>query len=332
MQHLDVQVIEQAKSWLEQGHTIWLSTVLSTFGSSPRAPGSLMVADIQGRYCGSLSGGCVEEDFLEQISMGNFNCNAALIHYGGQQTTEVANHRNISLPCGGVLEVLVERMLPTPEVIQQITTFLSILTGQNPHYRSVSLQSGFEGFRPDTSVGAQVIHDEANRQIKIRVGPASRLIIAGISPVSEFCAQYAQMLGFEVIICDPRDDACANFKVEKCRVEQVFPADFLLREGTVHSQTAIVALTHDPRIDDLAILDALSTEAFYIGVIGSLRTSQNRAERLKRTGGLTNDEINRIHMPVGLNLGSKTPAEIGLAVMADILRTLRGIDSDSLIS
>ncbi|MNY53651.1 hypothetical protein D3C86_1894240 [compost metagenome] len=94
--------------------------------------------------------------------------------------------------------------------------------------------------------------------------------------------------------------------------------------GGCHAATAVVALTHDPRIDDLAMIEAVRTPAFYIGVMGSRQTSRVRAERLRRAGGLSEDEVARLHMPIGLALGSKTPAEIALAVMADIVRVLRG--------
>lgn len=155
------------------------------------------------------------------------------------------------------------------------------------------------------------------------MGPALRLIIAGISPVSRFCAEFARALGFEVIVCDPREEARRDFPIAGIELQSVLPSLFI-GSGAAHAATAIVALTHDPRIDDLAMIEAVRTPAFYIGVMGSRRTSEKRAERLKRSGGLDDDAIARIQMPIGLHLDSKTPAEIALAVVADVLRVRRG--------
>ena len=161
----------------------------------------------------------------------------------------------------------------------------------------------------------------------IRVGPALRLIIAGISAVSVACADFARTLGFEVIVCDPRKEMRSYFDVHGVDVRDILPSLFIA-SGGCHCATAVVALTHDPRIDDLAMIEAVRTPAFYIGVMGSRRTSTQRAERLRRSGGLSEDDVARIHMPIGLALGSKTPAEIALAVMADIHRVYRGQPCD----
>lgn len=136
-------------------------------------------------------------------------------------------------------------------------------------------------------------------------------------------------LGYEVIVCDPNEAACAGFDVPGARVETRLPSAYI-SPNTCHGATAVVALTHDPRIDDLAMMEAVRTSAFYIGVMGSLRSSAARAERLVRSGGLSEAEIARIHMPIGLALGSKTPAEIALAVMADIVRVQHGRPLDEL--
>lgn len=161
------------------------------------------------------------------------------------------------------------------------------------------------------------------------MGPVARLVIAGMSPVSEACAAFAHTLGYQVIVCDPREEELSKFQVPGVEVRPVLPSLYLAREGC-HAATAIVALTHDPRIDDLALMEAVNTPAFYIGVMGSLRTSQQRRERLIRSGGMTEGDLARIHMPIGLNLGSKTPAEIALAVMADIVRVRRGRNREEL--
>lgn len=133
----------------------------------------------------------------------------------------------------------------------------------------------------------------------------------------------------EVIVCDPREEAHAGFDVADVQLRKELPSQFIAADGC-HRATAVVALTHDPRINDLAMIEAVRTPAFYIGVMGSQRTSAVRAERLRRIGGLSEADIARLHMPVGLALGSKTPAEIALAAMADIVRVYRGRPRDAL--
>ena len=320
MQHLDLQVIERALKWANQGRTIWLCTVLKTFGSAPREPGAMLVACSTGDYLGSLSGGCVEEDFIARLQAGEFNEPVQRVHYGGGGGGD-AGSANIRLPCGGSLEVLIERLAPNTANLTHLEVVHATLLGRQPLTRCIKLDGSGKRFNPSKNTEPTVIVDTAS--VNIRIGPALRLIIAGISSISSPCALFAQTLGFEVIVCDPRDEARRNFAVAGVEVQAVLPSVFI-SSGGCHANTAVVALTHDPRIDDLAMIEAVRTEAFYIGVMGSQQTSQQRAERLLRSGGLTSAQVARIHMPIGLNLGSKTPAEIALAVMADIHRIYRG--------
>ncbi|WP_105103408.1 XdhC family protein [Microbulbifer pacificus] len=321
MQHLDVQVVEQALTWVNQGEDVWLCTVLSTFGSSPRAPGCMMAALGNGRHIGSLSGGCIEEDFLARLTQGTLNHGIGVLRYGD----DGIGGPKVSLPCGGALEVLVEHFPAEPSSQEHLEVLLYSLCGQRSLVRRVDLVGGDRTLHDDESGGARVVRHPDLSSVQIRVGPAARLIIAGVSPVSVICAEFARTLGFEVIVCDPREDAQAGFHCAGIDFRPVLPSLVIGSPGVCHSGTAVVALTHDPRIDDLAMMEAVNTPAFYIGVMGSKRTSEARAQRLRRSGGLSALDIERIHMPVGLALGSKTPAEIALAVMADIVRVQRGL-------
>jgi len=316
MKNLDLKVVEQVLNWIRQDKTVWLCTVLSTYGSSPREPGSWLAATDDGQSVGSLSGGCVEENFLERLIQGAFNQRISRTRYGSDDS-------DVALPCGGVLDVLIERLPPEPATLEHILALQEALRGGVPLCRLLDLKTGGWSLEPDDGLGERVEEDSDSTALKLRVGPVARLVIAGISPVSEYCAQFASSLGFEVIVCDPREDMTRQFNSENAQVEPVLPSVYLRRFGA-HPATAVVALTHDPRIDDLALIEAIKTDAFYIGVMGSTKTSSKRAERLLRSGGLDQAQIDRIHMPIGLALGSKTPAEIALAVMADILRVRRG--------
>jgi len=326
MRHLDLQVIDQALAWLRDGHRIWLCTVLATFGSAPREPGALLVARGDGRHVGSLSGGCVEEDFLARLRDGEFDAGVQTLRYGDPDRP---GGPRIRLPCGGILDVLIEPLDPGAETLTHLEVVQATLLGQRPLVRRVDLASGRVQFIDDGGLGPRVEQDAAAGSINLRIGPAARLILAGLSPVADACAQLARNLGFEVIACDPREEVRAEFHAEGVEVQSVLPSTFI-GSGACHAATAVVALTHDPRIDDLAMIESVRTPAFYIGVMGSRRTSAARAERLRRSGGLDEEALARIHMPVGLALGSKTPSEIALAVMADIVRVQRGRARDAL--
>lgn len=322
MHHLDLQVIERALQWANQGLTVWLCTVLKTYGSAPRGPGAMLVACATGDHLGSLSGGCVEEDFIARLRHDEFNEPVQRVCYGGD-----TGSANVRLPCGGRLDVLVERLAPTTDNLTHLEVMHATLLGRQPLTRCIKWDGSGKRFNPANSAGPAVTFDP--HSVNIRIGPALRLIIAGISSVSAPCALFAQTLGFEVIVCDPRDDARRQFAIAGVEVQAVLPSLFIA-SGGCHANTAVVALTHDPRIDDLAMIEAVRTDAFYIGVMGSQQTSQQRAERLLRSGGLTESQVARIVMPIGLNLGSKTPAEIALAVMADITRLSRGKERHAL--
>lgn len=323
MQHLDLQVIRRALAWSSAGQRVWLCSVLSTYGSAPRAPGSMLAVNDSGHWIGSLSGGCVEDDFLERMAEGLFAEAVTVVRYGEGDDPR----SQVKLPCGGLLDVLVERLEPDCEVQAHLRELESALLGQRRLIREVDLQSGACGLLVDREHGPR-IEREIDR-VRLRVGAAQRLLLAGYSSVAQACAEFGVGLGFEVILCDPREEVLEGVVLEHVEIRRQLPSVFIA-EGGCHSDTAVVALTHDPRIDDLAMMEAVRTDAFYIGVMGSLQTSQKRFERLRRIGGLGEVELARIHAPIGLNLGSKTPAEIALAVLADILRIRSGIARDQL--
>lgn len=312
MKNLDLQVIQQALNWLKQGRDIWLCTVLATFGSAPRGPGSMLVALASGASCGSLSGGCVEEDFLERLGRNEFATCNQIIRYG-----EGGMAPSLELPCGGVLDVLIEHFSAVSESLDHFQHLLSALQGHQLIARHVPLGSTGGRLENTQVMGAPVCVESDH--VRLRIGAAQRLLIAGLSPVAEFCASFAVALGYEVIVCDPRPELTARFDIPGVKLLEILPANYIA-QGGCHAATAVVALTHDPRLDDLTLMEAVATPAFYIGAMGSKRTSQRRLERVMRIGNLDETQINRIHAPIGLNLGSKTPAEIALAVMADIVR------------
>lgn len=315
MQHLDIAVINQAIDWLPQ-RPVWLCTVLSTYGSSPRAPGSLMVADGRQRYCGSLSGGCIEEDFLQRIAAGEYQAASQIIRYG-----EGALTPNIALPCGGSLDVLIEYLTPDEASMSYLRQIAAALTGHYALEKSITLPAAGEIRRCDNFTGTRQVVRRGS-QVRLFIAAAPQLLIAGLSSVALYCAEFANALGFHVIVCENRAEALENFAPQltsEITLLRQFPAKYIEQNGC-HANTAVVALTHDPRMDDLTLMEAIDTPAFYIGAMGSLRNSQQRLKRLQTIAEFTDQQLSRINAPIGLPLGSKTPAEIALAVMADIVQ------------
>lgn len=321
MQHLDLQVIERASHWLAEGQPIWLCTVLATYGSAPRAPGSMLAVNRAGQWFGSLSGGCVEEDFLARVAEGEFNQAVCVVRYGAGDEPRT----RVSLPCGGVLDVLVERLAANCASRDHLYQLQSALRGQGRLVRRINLADGALQLLADNAQGPRIERDTAC--VRVRIGAAQRLLLAGYSSVAHVCAQFAVSLGFEVILCDPRDEVLEGVSLDSVEIRRELPSVFIA-QGGCHRDTAVVALTHDPRIDDLAMMEAIHTDAFYIGVMGSRQTTHKRFERLRRIAGMNDEQLQRIHAPIGLNLGSKTPAEIALAVLADIVRIRSGVARD----
>lgn len=318
MQQLDLQVIRQAMDWLGSGERVWLCTVIASFGSSPRPPGALLVAKGDGASCGSLSGGCIEDDFLQRVAEGGFAEPVAVVRYG-----DGSDAPQVRLPCGGVLEVLVERLEADAHNLEHLRRLESALLGRGRLVRQWQLPFADAQLLEDTQDGPRV--ERCGERLRVRFGPAQRLIIAGVSSVALFCAQFAVALDFEVIICEPREEFQQDLRLDNVRLEPILPARYIA-EGGCHQATAVVALTHDPRLDDLTMMEAVLSPAFYIGVMGSQKTSEKRMERLHRVAGMDAETLARIHAPIGLALGSKTPAEIALAVLADIVRVRNGVN------
>ena len=267
MQSLDARVVEQAIEWLGNGRTIWLCTVLSTFGSSPREPGSLMVATSDGHHVGSLSGGCVEEDFLERVAAGEYELPAVIVRYGSPGSNSPESPR-IRLPCGGILDVLVERMVATAKTRDHLERIQQALSGQNEIARHIRLTDAMWWLSDAEPTGPRVLQNETEETVTVRIGPVAKLILAGYSTVSEACAQFALSLGYEVVLCDPREEVTNGMSLPP-GVEFVpqLPSLYIASPGACTPSTAIVAATHDPRIDDLAMMAAVKTSASYIGVM-----------------------------------------------------------------
>ncbi len=308
MNSMDQQVLTQLVQWLDSGRRSWLCTIIQTFGSSPRPVGSLLACNEDGQYCGSLSGGCVEDDLRESIFQGKLaREKPERIKYG----VAVEDVLRLGLPCGGTLEVVVEPIQPTQlplfrtlaDKIQQrqlVARRLNMATGES------ALQD-VDHFAPLQLQGDHMLHS---------YGPNFQLLLIGAVQVAYYLADMAQALDYQVAICDPRQDLIDNCPLQDVELHCGMPDDWL-RARTIDQHTAVIALCHDPRIDDMALMEVLHRDAFYIGAMGSAKTSEKRRERLLLLD-LEAAQLDKLHAPVGLDIGSKTPPEIAIAILAEL--------------
>lgn len=316
MENADQLVLSKLAEWIDDDRASWLCTVVKTWGSSPRPAGSLLSCNIDGEVSGSLSGGCVEDDLIEKLRAGEIAASKpTLMVYG--KTQEESDR--FGLPCGGQLHIAIEPFKDA-SVVPQLRSIIQHLNDRQCIERSLNLQSGqFEL----TSVPRfkHMVLSEDETQLNQVYGPRFQLFLIGAGPVSIYVAQMAQALDYQVIVCDPRPEMIEQWPVEGAQLVNAMPDDAIEAHADDRF-SAIIALTHDPRIDDMGLMQALKTNAFFVGAMGSERTSAKRRERLLQLE-LTEQEINRLHAPVGLPIGSKTPAEIAIAILAQLtaLRT-----------
>jgi xanthine dehydrogenase accessory factor len=319
MENADQQVLSQLASWVEAGQMSWLCTVVKTWGSSPRPIGSLLCCNDEGHISGSLSGGCIEEDLLEQLQRGELaRATPEVLVYGvTQEETE-----RLGLPCGGQLHVVIEPF-PDKRSLKQLQQIVERLRSRECIERKVDIASGDmtvenkERFKHLQFIGEFENTTTTNEKyLQQTYGPRYQLFLIGAGQVSMYLADMAQALDYHVVVCDPREHLIEQWTVEGAQLVTDMPDD-AVRNLANDPFTAIIALTHDPRIDDMGLMEALQTDAFFVGAMGSTRTSASRRERLLQLD-LSEAEIGRLHAPVGLPIGSKTPAEIAISILAQL--------------
>ena len=306
MDSLDRQVLEQARDWLAAGRKVWIVTVIETWGSAPRPPGALLAMRDDGLVVGSVSGGCVEDDLIERVRTGERVDKPSLIVYGISKD-EAAR---FGLPCGGTLRLVQEPLLDASWIDQ-------ILERTGKHglgARVLDIDNGRWSIEPATRDDSFRFDGRTMRAV---FGPRWRMLIIGAGQLSRVLAQMAQVLDFDVTCCDPREEYYLTWDIPGTHFTKEMPDDVALGMQ-LDPHSAVVAVTHDPKLDDLALLEALKSQAFYVGALGSRANTAARKERLAMFE-LTPQEIARLHGPIGLDIGSKTPAEIAISILAEII-------------
>ena len=301
----DRELLQRARDWRVAGREVALVTVLRTWGSSPRPPGSLLVMCRDGAHAGSVSGGCVEEDLLARYRNGELGELPTRVDYGVNREEAT----RYGLPCGGRLELLVEALVD----VEPLDALIEAMDGHRLTAREVDLHSGAVRLRP---AGPEVEFSLSETALVRGFGPTWRLLLIGAGHLSQYVARMGLMLGYEVMVCDPREETARDWHEPGTRLVGLMPDD-AVKEFSGHERSIVLALTHDPKLDDLALLEALGSDAFYVGAIGSQRNCEQRRRRLREMG-IPEAQLQRLHAPVGLPIGSHTPPEIAVSILAGI--------------
>lgn len=314
MDSMDLQVLATARRWAAAGRRFALVTVARTWGSAPRPPGAWLALRNDGQVQGSVSGGCIEDDLIARMADGRIDGSAPFKLIYGIATEDALR---FGLPCGGTLELVVE---PAPDMAQ-LERLAALLDKRQMAARTVDLGSGTVTVT-DARRGDPLTWD--GQRLTTVHGPQWRLLLIGAGQVSRYLAPMAQALDYAVTVCDPREEYIPGWDVPNTELLTTMPDDTLLAMEP-DPRLAVVALTHDPKLDDMVLLEALKSPAFYVGAIGSRLNNHRRRERLGQYFDLSEAELARLHGPVGLPIGSHTPPEIAVAILAEMTAVKNGV-------
>jgi xanthine dehydrogenase accessory factor len=313
MDSVDLQVLRSASDWVKSGRRVVMATVIRTWGSAPRPIGALTAIRDDGMVVGSVSGGCIEDDMILQVRSGELvKDKPATTKYG----VSAEEAKRFGLPCGGTLELVLEPLKKE----SGLDELLARVERHELVMRRLDMKSGRATIAPAKSTD-QLTFDGAT--LATVHGPRWRLLIIGAGQLSTFLAQIAQGLDYQVTVCDPREEYAEGWDIPGVEMKRGMPDD-VVTEMNPDGHTAVVTLTHDPKLDDMALLEALKSPAFYVGAIGSRKNNEARRRRLAEFD-LSQEEIARLHGPVGLKIGSKTPPEIAIAILAEMTAIRNGV-------
>lgn len=310
-----------ALDWHRQGRRLALATVVETWGSAPRPVGSQLAIDEEAAMEGSVSGGCVEGAVVTEALEALEDGRARVLDYGVSDDEAFA----VGLACGGRIRVLVEPLggaMPV-EVLQELARAraerrpVAYVTGLTQGGARLAGREDYpDRFRMDRSG----VEEDGETFVAVH-NPPLRMAIVGAVHIAQHLAPMARSCGYDPVVIDPRPAFASAARFPGERLSEEWPDEALKAVG-LDARTAVVTLTHDPKLDDPAIEAALGSEVFYLGCLGSTRTHGKRVARLQEAG-FTEEQIGRIHAPVGLDIGARSPAEIAVSVMAEVTQRLR---------
>jgi len=320
MQFKFENLLEVALQWHEKGIGAAVATVIETWGSAPRRVGSQLIVSGDGRMEGSVSGGCVEGavvlEALDSIKDGK----TKVLEYGISDDDAFA----VGLACGGKIRVLVEpvgKQLPQEllkELVDAIAKDQSIIYEIN--IKTLKRRLVYNGYEDRLRKDRSGFKDDGITFLNV-YSPKLKMDIVGAVHIAQALVPIAQVVGFSLRIIDPRESFANRERFGSIKISNDFP-DVALTETKPNYRTAVILLTHDPKLDDPALHIALQSEAFYIGALGSKKTHKQRKDRL-RIAGFTETAIDRVCGPIGLDIGASSPEEISVSILAEVIATLR---------
>lgn len=321
-----LEVLQGIRTALVSGQKATLVSVIKTWGNAPRPVGALLAVASNGRFWGSVSGGCVEDDLIGKLIATPVE-KPELAIYG--ETDE--ERQRFGLPCGGTLELLLEPLRsvddvdPLIEALDKREIFIRE-TNLDTHRVTISPLTKNSKTPPGPEFDGKPPVPEFDGKLWRNIfGPVWRLLIIGAGQTSRYLADMAMGMGYSVSISDPRPEYRLGWDLPAAPLLDGYPDD-VVTVFNPDARTAIVALTHDPRLDDAALLTALHSNAFYVGALGSIRTNKKRRERFREHFDFDDQTLEKLHGPVGLPIGSKSPPEIALAVLAELTALRNGVD------
>ncbi|WP_277186702.1 XdhC family protein [Caballeronia sp. BR00000012568055] len=319
MDSVDLEVLKNSARWLAEGKRVLLVTVVKTWGSSPRPEGAMLAVREDGHVVGSVSGGCIEDDLIERVRQrGIEQVLPEAVKYG--ISAEEA-HR-FGLPCGGTIQLVLEPL--THE--SGIAELCAAVEAGKLVARTLDMKTGVARLEAAQATDGVLFDD--NRLLTIH-GPRYRMLVIGAGQLSRYLCSIAVGLDYQVTVCDPREEYTEEWDVAGTTIVRTMPDDTVM-EMKLDERCAVIALTHDPKLDDLALMEALKTPAFYVGALGSRRNNAARRERLKEFD-LSEAELARLHGPVGIYIGSRTPPEIAVSILAEVTAAKNGVSLPELL-
>jgi xanthine dehydrogenase accessory factor len=314
MDSVDLEVLKRCAEWQGSGRRVLLVTVVRTWGSSPRPPGAMLAVRDDGLVEGSVSGGCIEDDIVGRVRQHGMTARKCeTVTYG--VTADEA--RRFGLPCGGTIQLVLEPLSND----SGIAALLAAIEGGKLVVRRLDLATGSATLGPARATDGLVFDGKALTTIH---GPRYRMLVIGASQLSKYLATMAQGLDYQVTVCDPRSEYEGTWDVDGVPLVKTMPDD-TVQAMKLDERCAVVALTHDPKLDDMALMEALKSPAFYVGALGSRANNAKRRERLKNDLDMTDDEIARLHGPIGIYIGSRTPPEIAVSILAEVTAVKNGV-------
>ncbi|MEO8740181.1 MAG: XdhC family protein [Casimicrobiaceae bacterium] len=313
MDSVDLEVLRKSAQWQAEGRRVLLVTVVRTWGSSPRPPGAMLAVRDDGQVVGSVSGGCIEDDIVERSRReGAYVKQPQAVTYG----VSAEDARKFGLPCGGTIQLVLEPVSAQSRIAE--------LLAQVEQGRLVArrFELGTAGVTLAPARAADNLQFDGEVLTTVH-GPRYRMLVIGAGQLSKYLAQIAVGLDYQVTVCDPREEYTDTWDVPNVKLVRTMPDDTVV-EMKLDERCAVVALTHDPKLDDLALMEALKSPAFYVGALGSRANNTKRRKRLEEFD-LTPAQIARLHGPIGLYIGSRTPPEIAISILAEITALKNGI-------